>query len=74
MKYQLVTGEFKRITVAVKIGGTSLKQMYDANTTIQLAYGGAIEVRITPNIGVVVGADNVVDTFLYGLCYHFGGK
>ncbi len=72
--YGSLGGEFERVTVTVKIGGTGLKQMYADNTTIQLAYGGAIEVRITPNIGVIVGADNVVDTFLYGLCYHFGAK
>jgi hypothetical protein len=53
------------ILVTVKIGGTCLKQIYTENTSIQLAYGGAKEVRITPNIGVIVGADNVVDTFLY---------
>ena len=72
--YGSLGGEFKRITVTVKLGGTSLKQMNSEHTTIQFAYGGAIEVRITPNIGVIVGADNVVDTFLYGLCYHFGKK
>lgn len=72
--YGSLGGEFERVTVTVKIGGSSLKQMYAENTTIQLAYGGALEVRITPNIGVLVGADNVVDTFLYGLCYHFGEK
>lgn len=72
--YGSLGGEFERVTVTVKIGGTSLKQMNTENTTIQLAYGGALEVRITPNIGIIVGADNVVDTFLYGLCYHFGEK
>jgi hypothetical protein len=72
--YGSLGGEFERVTVTVKIGGTSLKQMNAENTTIQLAYGGSLEVRITPNIGIIVGADNVVDTFLYGLCYHFGEK
>jgi hypothetical protein len=72
--YGSLGGEFKRVTVTVKMGGTSLKQKDAEDTTIQFAYGGAIEVRITPSIGVIVGADNVVDTFLYGLCYHFGGK
>lgn len=72
--YGSLGGEFERVTITVKIGGTSLKQMYAENTTIHLAYGGSLEVRITPNIGIIVGADNVVDTFLYGLCYHFGEK
>ena len=57
-----------------KISGTNLKQINNENTTIQLAYGESLEVRITSNIGDIVGVDNVVDTFLYGLCYHFGEK
>ncbi|HEU4789925.1 MAG TPA: hypothetical protein VFS71_09580, partial [Flavobacterium sp.] len=50
--YGTLGGEYKRVTVTVKMGGTSLKQMNAENTTIQFAYGGALEVRIRPNIGI----------------------
>ena len=76
--YGSIDGEFDRVTITVKMGVTSLKQMDSLERTTQIVYGGTfeyrVEYRVVPNLGIVVGSDSVCDTLLGGLVYHFEEK
>ena len=72
--YGSIGGEFDRVTITVKMGVTSLKQMDSLERTTHIVYGGSFEYRVVPNLGIVVGSDSACDTLLCGLVYHFGEK
>jgi hypothetical protein len=72
--YGSIGGEFDRVTITVKMGVTSLKQMDSLERTTHIVYGGSFEYRVVPNLGIVVGSDSACDTLLGGLVYHFGEK
>jgi hypothetical protein len=72
--YGSLGGEFENVTITIKCGVTSLKQIESIERTTHFVYGGSFEYRIVPNIGIVVGSDSACDTLLGGVVYHFGEK
>ncbi len=72
--YGSVGAEFGRITVTIKSGAVKLQQMGSDEQTIHFTYGGSLEYRIIPNLGIVVGSDVTVDNILLGINIHLGDK
>lgn len=72
--YATFGGEFERITLTVKLGSCTLQQIGADYKSTHFVYGGSIEYRITPNIGIIVSADKVAMSPLGGITYHFGEK
>ena len=50
--YGSIDGEFDRVTITIKMGVTSLKQMDSLERTTQIVYGGSFEYRVVPNLGL----------------------
>lgn len=69
-----IGGEFENVTITIKLGVASLKQMESLERTTHFVYGGSFEYRVIPNLGIVIGSDSACDTLLGGLVYHFGEK
>lgn len=72
--YLSIGGEFERVTITVKGGATRLQQQNATEQTIHFVYGGSVEYRVIPNLGVVVGSDRACDCLLMGVNVHFGRK
>lgn len=69
--YATCGSEFERITITAKIGATKVKKLAQDKAEFSIEWGGSIEYRIIPQLGVVVGSDSVCDNLLLGVSYHF---
>lgn len=69
--YATFGGEFERVTITSKIGATKLKKQNQSTSEFSVEWGGSIEYRVIPQLGIVVGSDSVCNNLLLGVSYHF---